>query len=76
MTGENKSLQDKMVILANPLLLIFAAIYFVIVVGYYQTGAGGPTLLAVSLLPVAYILATLDSIRKKSSIPAYQTKHN
>jgi TRAP transporter 4TM/12TM fusion protein len=54
---------------AKPLMLMFAAYYLVRVLNYYATGVGGPTLLAINLLPVAYILATLDSIRNAEFYP-------
>ena len=41
------------------------ALFFVIyLLRYYATGAGGPTMLAVAMVPVAYIVATLDDIRR------------
>lgn len=74
MTDNQEKLQDKMIKVSHYLLLIFAAIYFVRVLFYYQTGAGGPALLAVGLLPIAYILATLDAVRKKEFYPSLPTK--
>ncbi|QBI18322.1 TRAP transporter permease [Egibacter rhizosphaerae] len=36
---------------------------------YYATGAGGPTQLAVGLVPVAYVLAALDDLRRGELYP-------
>ncbi len=41
-----------------------ALLFTVVLLRYYATGAGGPTMLAVSMVPVAYILVTFDDIRK------------
>jgi TRAP transporter 4TM/12TM fusion protein len=47
----------------------FAFCFFVYLFRYYLTGAGGPTLLAVTLVPVTFILFTLDAIRTGSLYP-------
>ena len=36
---------------------------------YYWTGAGGPTQLAVALVPVTFVLATLDALRRGGLYP-------
>lgn len=41
-----------------------ALLFVVYLLRYYATGAGGPTLLAVAMVPVAYIIATLDDLRR------------
>ncbi len=47
-----------------------AALLFVAyLLRYYATGAGGPTLLAVAMVPVAYIIATLDDLRRGQLYP-------
>lgn len=45
------------------LFYLFAFVFFVYLLRYYLTGAGGPTLLAVTLVPVTFILFTLDALR-------------
>jgi len=46
-----------------------AIFFFVYVFGYYWTSAGGPVLLAVTLVPVTFVLFTLDSLRKNELYP-------
>jgi TRAP transporter 4TM/12TM fusion protein len=41
-----------------------ALLFVLYLLRYYATGAGGPTMLAVAMVPVAYIVATLDDIRR------------
>jgi hypothetical protein len=48
---------------------VVALLFVVQLLRYYATGAGGPTLLAVSMLPVAYVLATLDDLRQGKLYP-------
>jgi TRAP transporter 4TM/12TM fusion protein len=47
----------------------FALFFFLHIFRYYLTGAGGPTLLAVSMIPVAYIITTLNSMLKGEFYP-------
>ena len=46
-----------------------ALYFFVYLFRYYLTGVGGPTYLAVILVPVAFILFTLDCLRRKEFYP-------
>lgn len=62
--------------LPPPVRRVVEALYFVVALGfvvylirYYITGSGGPTLLAVLLVPVTYILFTLDSLRTNDLYP-------
>lgn len=48
---------------------LFALFFFVYLFHYYLTGAGGPTYLAVILVPVAFILFTLDALRRNDFYP-------
>jgi TRAP transporter 4TM/12TM fusion protein len=48
---------------AGALFLILAFGFFIYLFRYYLTGAGGPTLLAVTLVPATFILFTLDALR-------------
>ena len=41
-----------------------AVFFFVYLFVYYATSQGGPALLAFALVPVTYILYTLDALRK------------
>jgi TRAP transporter 4TM/12TM fusion protein len=47
---------------AGALFFLFAFVFFVYLLRYYLTGEGGPTLLAVSLVPATFILFTLDAV--------------
>lgn len=55
--------------LCRVLFALFALFFFVYLFRYYLTGVGGPTYLAVILVPVAFILFTLDSLRKNEFYP-------
>src|SRR3990172_96511 len=48
---------------AGGLFFLVAFCFFVYLLRYYFTGAGGPTLLAVTLVPVTFVLFTLDTLR-------------
>jgi TRAP transporter 4TM/12TM fusion protein len=48
---------------------IVALAFTVFLLRYYATGAGGPTRLAVAMVPVAYIVATLDDLRRGQLYP-------
>lgn len=48
---------------------LLALFFFVYLFRYYLTGAGGPTYLAVILVPVVFILFTLDALRNKDFYP-------
>jgi len=54
---------------AGRLYLFVAAVFSVYLFRYYLTGMGGPTLLAVTLVPVTFILFTLDSLRQDDFYP-------
>jgi TRAP transporter 4TM/12TM fusion protein len=51
------------------LFSLSALYFFVYLFRYYLTGVGGPTYLAVILVPVAFILFTLDGLRKNEFYP-------
>ena len=52
------------------ILYLFVALYFVVeLFRYYLTGSGGPTLLAVTLVPITFVLFTLDALRKDELYP-------
>ena len=51
-------------------LYLLVALYFVVeLFWYFLTGSGGPTLLAVSLVPITFVLFTLDALRKDELYP-------
>jgi len=54
---------------AEILYLVVAVFFFIYLVRYYLTGLGGPTLLAMTLVPVTFILFTLDSLRNNALYP-------
>lgn len=54
---------------ARALFLPVAASFFLYLLRYYLTGAGGPTLLAVTLVPVTFMLFTLDALRTNQLYP-------
>jgi TRAP transporter 4TM/12TM fusion protein len=49
---------------AGALYLGVAVLFTIYLLRYYATGIGGPTLLAVAMVPVAFILVTLDALRR------------
>jgi TRAP transporter 4TM/12TM fusion protein len=50
--------------------------FFLYVFGYYWTSLGGPVLLAVTLVPVTFILFTLDALRKNELYPRLSAPAN
>lgn len=56
---------------ANVLFYAFAAVFMVWLLAYYLTGRGGPTLLAVSLVPLTFALFTLDALRRNALYPRF-----
>lgn len=51
------------------LYYLTATFFFLYLAQYYVTGAGGPTLLAVTLVPICYILFVLDALRTNDFYP-------
>jgi len=48
------------------------AIFFTLyLVNYYLTGEGGPTVLAVMLVPVAFVLFVLEELRRDDFYPRF-----
>jgi TRAP transporter 4TM/12TM fusion protein len=43
---------------------------FLVIFWYYWTGTGGPTLLAMTLIPVVYVMFTLQALRDNDLYPA------
>jgi TRAP transporter 4TM/12TM fusion protein len=53
----------------SSLFLLIAAFFSVYLFRYYLTGIGGPSQLAITLVPVTFVLFTLDSLRKNDFYP-------
>ena len=51
------------------LYLATAIVFFAWLLYYYLTTAGGPTLLAFTLVPITFVLFTLDALRKDELYP-------
>ena len=51
------------------LYYVTAVFFFVYLFAYFWTSAGGPSLLAITLVPVTFILYTLDGLRKNEFYP-------
>ncbi|MBI2292715.1 MAG: TRAP transporter large permease subunit, partial [Betaproteobacteria bacterium] len=56
-------------VVVDSLYYLTGVFFFVYLFAYYWTSAGGPTLLAISLVPVTFILFTLDELRKNVFYP-------
>jgi len=54
---------------AGWLYYLTAAFFFVYLFSYYWTSEGGPTLLAITLVPVTFILYALDELRRGEFYP-------
>lgn len=52
---------------------LVATCFFIYLLSYYLTGEGGPTILAVLLMPVAFILFVLEELRKDEFYPRLGT---
>lgn len=65
-TRKSGSRADKVV---SALFFAVAFLFFVYLFRYYMTGIGGPTLIAVTLVPVTFILYCLGELRIKSLYP-------
>lgn len=55
--------------LVTILFFLFAGAFFIYLFRYYMTGFGGPTLVAVSLVPVTFILFCLGEMRSGGLYP-------
>ena len=63
----------------NLLDVIFYAVsipLFLVIFWYYWTGTGGPTLLAMTLVPVVYVMFTLQALRDNNLYPALPAAAN
>jgi TRAP transporter 4TM/12TM fusion protein len=60
---------DRPRVLVEWAYFLTAAFFFIYLLVYYWTGEGGPVLLAFALVPVTFILYTLDALRKNELYP-------
>ncbi len=56
-------------LVVDRLYTLTAVFFFVYLFVYYWTGEGGPTLLAIALVPVTFVLFTLDELRQNEFYP-------
>jgi TRAP transporter 4TM/12TM fusion protein len=56
-------------IVLNCIFYAASIAFFIYMLYYYWTGLGGPTLLAMTIIPVVYILFTLQSLRRNELYP-------
>lgn len=52
------------------LYALAACFFFAYLFNYYMTGLGGPSLLAATMVPVTFVIFTLDCLRKDEFYPA------
>lgn len=62
--------------LLDHVYLVAALVFFFYLLYYYYTGAGGPLRLAVVMVPFAFILHVIDSLRRGELYPRLGTKLN
>ena len=55
---------------------LVAVFFFVYLFAYYSTSRGGPALLAFALVPVTFILYTLEALRKDELYPSLPAAAN
>ncbi|MCE4598779.1 MAG: TRAP transporter fused permease subunit [Desulfurococcales archaeon] len=77
MKGETPdSIQNNPKITIERIYLILSIIFFLYLIYYYYTGAGGPLRLAVIMVPFSFILYTLDSMRSGLLYPRLSRQLN
>jgi TRAP transporter 4TM/12TM fusion protein len=62
--------------IANVCYYAVAVFFCTYLFGYFLTGEGGPTILAVTMVPVAFILFVLEQLRTGDFYPRYGTLTN
>src|SRR5436190_2550963 len=55
---------------------VFAIFFFIYLFVYFWTSEGGPTLLAMTLVPVTYVLFVLNSLREDDFYPGLPAAAN
>jgi TRAP-type uncharacterized transport system fused permease subunit len=68
--SENPESRSSVFAVAEAAFFVVAVGFFVYLFQYYLTTNGGPTLLAFTMVPVTFILFTLDSLRKNDFYPS------
>lgn len=63
-------MESRLRMAADILFYAFALVFFVYLFRYYMTGLGGPTLLAISAVPLTVCIVVLDDLRKGELYPA------
>lgn len=63
-------LKQRLGLAADILFYIFCAGFFAYLFRYYMTGAGGPSLLAVTMMPITLCIVILNDLRKQMLYPA------
>jgi len=53
-----------------------AIFFFLYLFAYFWTSAGGPTLLAMTLVPITYILFILNALRENDLYPGLKPRAN
>jgi TRAP transporter 4TM/12TM fusion protein len=61
--------ETRVTAVANVLYYVVAIAFFVYLFQYYLTTTGGPTLLAFTLVPITFVLFTLDALRNNDFYP-------
>lgn len=63
-------LKRRLGLVADILFYVFCSGFFLYLFRYYMTGLGGPSLLAVTLMPVTLCIVVLNDLRKQQLYPA------
>src|SRR5690625_2273025 len=63
-------LKQRLGLAADILFYAFCIGFFVYLFRYYMTGLGGPSLLAVTMVPVTLCIVVLNDLRKQQLYPA------
>ncbi len=68
--SEHSESRSPVFAIAETGFFIVAFCFFVYLIQYYSSTFGGPTLLAFTMVPVTFIIFTLDSLRRNEFYPA------
>lgn len=63
-------LKQRLGLAADILFYLFCSGFFIYLFRYYMTGIGGPTRLAVAVMPIALCIVILNDLRKQKLYPA------
>ncbi|HEY7458466.1 MAG TPA: TRAP transporter fused permease subunit [Xanthobacteraceae bacterium] len=70
------SAPPKLRAVVSTLYYLVAVFFFLYLLNYYVSGVGGPTVLAVALVPVTFVLFVLDGLRKGDFYPRLSWRSN